>query len=86
MFYRINQVSDEHTQALALMHGTTLHGVKSLLPDEAKLPMAYYSEEGAFGRFFKALPQDSVRRVAVIGLGAGGLACYAKEGQEWTFL
>jgi spermidine synthase len=83
--YHIKLVSDEHTRALALMHGTTLHGVKSLLPDEAKLPMAYYSAEGAFGRFFKALPQDSVRRVAVVGLGAGDLACYAKEGQEWTF-
>jgi spermidine synthase len=47
--------------------------------------MAYYSEEGAFGRFFNALPRGSVRRVAVIGLGTGALACYAKEGQDWTF-
>ena len=83
--YRIDLVSDEHTQALALMNGTTLHGVKSLLPDEARLPMAYYSKEGPFGRFFNALPQGSVRRVAVVGLGTGELACYAKEGQDWTF-
>ena len=83
--YRIHLVSDAHTQALALMNGTTLHGVKSLLPDEARLPMAYYSKEGPFGRFFNALPQGSVRRVAVVGLGTGELACYAKEGQDWTF-
>jgi len=83
--YRINLVSDAHTQALALMSGTTLHGVKSLLPDEAGLPMAYYSKEGPFGRFFNASSQGSVRRVAVVGLGSGGLACYAKEGQDWTF-
>jgi SAM-dependent methyltransferase len=83
--YRIDLVSDANTQALALMNGTTLHGVKSLLPDEARLPMAYYSKEGSFGRFFNALPQGSVRRVAVVGLGTGGLACYAKEGQDWTF-
>ena len=83
--YRINLVSDAHTQALALMNGTTLHGVKSLLPDEARLPMAYYSKEGPFGRFFNALAQGSVRRVAVVGLGTGELACYAKEGQDWTF-
>ena len=83
--YRIHLVSDAHTQALALMNGTTLHGVKSLLPDEARLPMAYYSKEGPFGRFFNALPQGSVRRVAVVGLGTGQLACYTKEGQDWTF-
>jgi hypothetical protein len=83
--YRINLVSDAHTHALALMSGTTLHGVKSLLPDEAGLPMAYYSKEGPFGRFFNASPQGSVRRVAVVGLGSGTLACYAKEGQDWTF-
>jgi hypothetical protein len=83
--YHIGVASDAHTQALVLMNGTTLHGVKSLAPKEAKLPMAYYSKEGAFGRFFNALPQGSVRRVAVVGLGTGGLACYEKEGQDWTF-
>src|SRR5262249_13059970 len=83
--YHIGVVTDAHTQALILMDGTTLHGVKSLVSNEAKLPMAYYSKEGAFSRFFNALPQGSVRRVAVVGLGTGELACYAKEGQDWTF-
>lgn len=83
--YRIEQVSDAETPTLVLMSGTTLHGAKSLLPNEATLPVAYYNREGAFGRFFNALPPNSVRRVAVIGLGTGGLACYAREGQDWTF-
>jgi hypothetical protein len=83
--YHVGLASDPQIQALTLMNGTTLHGVKSLLPNEARLPLGYYSEEGPFGRFFKALPQDSVRHVAVVGLGAGDLACYAKEGQDWTF-
>jgi hypothetical protein len=83
--HRIGLVSDVHMQALVLMDGTTLHGVKSLLPNEARSPMGYYSEEGPFGRFFKALPHDSVRSVAVVGLGAGDLACYAKDAQDWTF-
>jgi hypothetical protein len=83
--YRIGVVDDAQAQALVLMNGTTLHGVKSLMPNEARLPMAYYSKEGTFGRFFNALPQSSVRRVAVVGLGSGELACYAKDGQDWTF-
>jgi hypothetical protein len=83
--YHIGIVSDADAQALVLMNGTTLHGAKSLVPSEARLPMAYYSEEGAFGRFFNALPRGSVQRVAVVGLGTGELVCYAKEGQDWTF-
>jgi hypothetical protein len=83
--YHIRIVNDADAQALILMNGTTLHGAKSLVPNEARLPMAYYSEEGAFGRFFNALPRGSVRRVAVVGLGTGELVCYAKEGQDWTF-
>jgi hypothetical protein len=67
------------------MNGTTLHGVKSLEPGRENLPMAYYSPEGPFGRFFAASAPGSVRHVAVIGLGTGSLACYAQPGQDWTF-
>jgi hypothetical protein len=70
--YRIGAVSNADTQALFLADGTTVHGVKSLVPNEARLPMGYYSEEGAFGRFFNALSGASVRRVGVVGLGTGG--------------
>ena len=83
--YRVEMASDAQAPTLVLMNGTTLHGAKSLRPGEATLFMTYYTREGPFGRFFNALPQSKVRRVAVIGLGAGSLACYAKEGQDWTF-
>jgi hypothetical protein len=36
-------------------------------------------------RFFAALPAGHVHHVGVIGLGTGGLACYAAPGQDWTF-
>jgi hypothetical protein len=45
----------------------------------------YYSHEGPFGRFFATVAPNSVRRVAVVGLGTGALACYAEPGQDWTF-
>jgi SAM-dependent methyltransferase len=67
------------------MNGTTLHGVRSLVPGEERLPMAYYSHEGPFGHFFAALAPGSVRHVAVVGLGTGELACYARPSQDWTF-
>ncbi len=83
--YRIRAVDDGHSHALVLMNGTTLHGVRSLVPGEEALPMAYYNPQGPFGRFFAAFAPDSVRHVAVVGLGTGGLACYARPGQHWTF-
>ena len=83
--YRILMLDDGHTRALAMFHGTTVHGVKSLLPGEEKQPLGYYSHEGPFGRFFAALTPGSVQHVAVIGLGTGGLACYSQSGQDWTF-
>ncbi len=83
--YRVSIEGDSHAPFLNLRNGTTLHGVRSLLPGEERLPMAYYSHEGPFGRFFAALAPESVRHVAVVGLGTGELACYARPSQDWTF-
>jgi SAM-dependent methyltransferase len=83
--YRIEMVSDKEGPILALLNGTTLHGAESLLPNEATVPLTYYSKDGPFGHFFNALSSDGIQRVAVIGLGTGARACYAKDGQSWTF-
>ncbi|MHC2335491.1 hypothetical protein [Bradyrhizobium sp. USDA 4454] len=51
--YRVNSISDAGKPTLILMSGTTMHGAKSLLPDESTVPMTYYSSQGPFGRFFR---------------------------------
>ena len=85
-FTGIRIVEDGHSHALTLMNGTTMHGVKSLVPGEEKLPMAYYSQRRPVRSLLRVHSlQDSVRHVAVVGLGTGGLACYAQPGQDWTF-
>jgi SAM-dependent methyltransferase len=81
--YRVSVI--DHGTAHQLTNGITLHGAESLLPGEADIPMSYYSREGPFGHFFAAMAQGSIRRVGVIGLGAGTLACYARPGEDWTF-
>ncbi len=83
--YRVQAVSDATTRYLVMMHGTTMHGVRSLGAGDATLPMSYYDREGSFGHFFGALPPGADQRVAVIGLGIGNLACYARPGEAWTF-
>jgi hypothetical protein len=81
---RVRVMDDHDGRYIALFHGTTLHGVRSLVPGEERIPMAYYSPEGPFGNFFAALPV-TVRHIGVIGLGTGELSCYATPGQDWTF-
>jgi hypothetical protein len=69
-----------------LVHGTTIHGAQSLLPKERRQPLIYYSKTGPVGMIFSAdKNREAGRNVAVIGLGAGSLACYAEKGQNFTF-
>jgi spermidine synthase len=68
-----------------LFHGTTLHGAQSLNPARRSEPLTYYHRSGPLGQLFSLFPKTSNARIAIIGLGAGTVACYAKPGQQWTF-
>jgi hypothetical protein len=83
-FFGVREVRAEKNMHL-LMHGTTKHGAQSTDPVKRLKPTSYYYPEGPFGDVFQALPPVPGRRVAVLGLGAGGLAAYAQPGEKWTF-
>ena len=69
-----------------IFHGTTLHGVQSLEPSSRLRATSYYHRTGPVGQVFTSLsPNGSDKPVAVVGLGAGALACYGKPGQVFTF-
>lgn len=69
-----------------LAHGTTLHGIESLEPARRHEPLTYFHRTGPFGQALEALPQARrSHELAVVGLGAGTLATYARDGQRWTF-
>jgi hypothetical protein len=80
---RVRLVADGTIRVL--QQGTTVHGAESALPGHETEPLAYYSREGPFGRFFDTAAGRDAKRVGVIGLGTGALACYARPGQSWTF-
>lgn len=68
-------------------HGTTIHGYQ-LLDDEAAraTPVSYYSRRGPMGDIFGAYGDQPIAdRVAVVGLGAGGLAAHGRVGQQMDF-
>ncbi len=69
-----------------LIHGSTIQGVQSLDPARQREPLSYYSRNGPIGQVFAAFSGTEIRRhVAVVGLGAGSLACYGEPVEQFTF-
>lgn len=77
-----NRQGNEHR----LYNGTTLHGEQSTDPEDLCIPRTYYAHEGPLGQVFESMNDARIlRRIGVIGLGAGTTACYHKPGQRMTF-
>jgi hypothetical protein len=82
--YRIGDDLDKNTRVL--YHGGTAHGVQSLDRSRACEPLAYYTRSGPVGQVFAAFQNAPIeKQVAIIGLGAGAMACYQQSGQQFTF-
>jgi SAM-dependent methyltransferase len=77
---RVEEQGDRHV----LVSGTTVHGAQSFAPGRHLEPASYYVREGPLGQLFEAL-DGQAKRVAVIGLGAGGASVYGRRGERWTF-
>ena len=86
-FFGIHRVLiGEWGDYVVLMNGGTAHGIQSLRPARHRDCLAYYSRVGPAGQLFESRHgAQTPRQVAVLGLGAGTLACYAVAGQQWTF-
>jgi len=83
-FFGVNRVTLDATRGLHLLiHGSTLHGAQSLDPARRREPLGYYDPSGPIGQVFEAL--GDLPSVALVGLGAGALACYARPRDEWDF-
>jgi hypothetical protein len=67
-----------------LQHGSTVHGRQEVAAADRCEPSGYYHPATPIGQFF-AKATTPFERVALIGLGSGGLACYAAPGAQWTF-
>ena len=69
-----------------LRHGTTLHGRQSLEPSRRAEPLSYYQRKGPIGQLFTELDgRAGSVHMAVVGLGTGTLAAYARPGDRVTF-
>jgi hypothetical protein len=69
-----------------LVHGNTLHGRQFVEPARQCEPLTYYHPSGPLGDVFELFhARPASTNVAVIGLGAGSMACYRRAGERWTF-
>jgi SAM-dependent methyltransferase len=83
---KVSRGADDGAGYTDLSHGTTLHGRQSVDPERRAEPLSYYYREGPIGQVFADLDErDGALRVAVIGLGTGTLAAYARPGDTMVF-
>lgn len=66
-----------------IAHGTTLHGVQVTAPDSLRTtPTAYFHAQSPIA---EVINRFAPAEVAVVGLGAGTLACHQAPGRKFTF-
>jgi spermidine synthase len=82
-FYGVVEVRDAASSARFLLHGTIIHG--SQLLDEGKRYRAttYFGANSGVGRALRALESRGAIRVGILGLGAGVLSTYGREGDVY---
>jgi hypothetical protein len=82
--HRVNRTADGAFHVL--FHGRTIHGAQHTDPSRRSEPLTYYHRAGPVGQIIDRLNADGrIRSAAVVGLGAGAMACYRRPGQSWTF-
>jgi spermidine synthase len=82
-FFGVSRVTNENAdQYRYLFHGGTIHGIQSLDPARSREPLSYYTRTGPVGQVFEELNTGDV---AIVGLGAGSMACYLRPGQALTY-
>jgi hypothetical protein len=68
-----------------LRHGSTLHGAIDRSQREGGRPLTYYSYRSPGTDILRGIQERRDPSIAVVGLGVGSLAWYARPGESWTF-
>jgi hypothetical protein len=95
-FYGTHKVIDvPNVDVRLLLHGVTVHGAERISEvaqgaSTRPLPLAYFHPSGPLARGVElarlaAGGPSQPLRVAVVGLGAGAMACNGREGDGWRF-
>jgi spermidine synthase len=80
-------ISAQQVTTHTLYSGSTEHGAQLITNDTFQCtPVSYYNRQGPLGQLFHQYdPINANWQIGIVGLGAGELATYAKETQQWNF-
>ena len=86
-FFGVHSVLEDETGRFnVLMHGITIHGAQFRDPALRTRPTTYFHSDSPIGHVLSLLGRDhALQRVAVVGMGAGTLACHQAPQRQWTF-
>ena len=85
-FFGIKKVVfDVNSNSRKLLHGDTLHGLESMNPMWNGQPLSYYHETGPVGDIMNFISGRPNQHVAVVGLGTGSMAGWARPNRRITF-
>ncbi len=83
---KVKTVVKNGVKAHAFLHGDTIHNYQLLDDASATIPLAYYAEGNTFDQVVDAVRVNKpTMDIAVIGLGAGAMACFEQPGDKWTY-
>ncbi len=80
-------ITVEGEKGLALQHGMTNHGYQIYLDNKPQiLPVSYYGSSAGVGKAFSFLRSRNLEKpkVAIAGLGSGGLLAYCQPEDKFT--
>lgn len=82
-----DQVSEEGDEYRTMHHGYVLHGLQFQADEWRREPTTYYYREAGVGLGVRVLSDlhPEGMRVGLIGLGAGTLAAYGRDGDTYRF-
>jgi spermidine synthase len=89
-FYGTLRVTQEFeppngTYTRTLIHGTIQHGTQIFSEELRTSPTTYYATDSGVGMAIEYCCGNRRRRVGVVGLGAGTLAAYGRQGDVFRF-
>jgi len=87
-FYGILSVKDIEIKGVTerrLIDGTTSHGTQYVEAAKQHIPLSYYRANTGIAIAIDQLGQSGPLSIGIIGLGAGTLAAYGRENDDYTF-
>ena len=69
-----------------LIYGSTIHGRQSTIAGRRCEALSYFHRSGPIGQIFTVFQSSpAAKDVAIVGLGTGATAVYARPNERWTF-